>query len=157
MSRDSLRAGLTISLVFGAVGVATTVSFATLVFGENTEEFLNVGIAHFLLGGAVAGIILAFASSIRGQFGGIQDVSAALAGAVATSVTVSMAGSGEEAIFANVLVALIAAAVLTGITFVVIGRFNLGNFVRFVPFPVMAGFLAATGWLLFKGGLEVAG
>ena len=100
MSRESLRAGLTISLVFGAVGVATTVSFATLVFGENTEEFLNVGIAHFLLGGAVAGIILAFASSIRGQFGGIQDVSAALAGAVATSVTVSMAGSGEEAIFA---------------------------------------------------------
>ena len=157
MSRDSLRAGLTISLVFGAVGVATTVSFATLVFGENTEEFLNAGIAHFLLGGAVAGIILAFVSSIRGQFGGIQDVSAALAGAVATSVTVSMAGSNGEAIFANVLVALIAAAVLTGITFVVIGRFNLGNFVRFVPFPVMAGFLAATGWLLFKGGLEVAG
>jgi len=157
VSRDSLRAGLTISLVFGAVGVATTVSFATLVFGENTEEFLNAGIAHFLLGGAVAGIILAFVSSIRGQFGGIQDVSAALAAAVATSVTVSMAGSNGEAIFANVLVALIAAAVLAGITFVVIGRFNLGNFVRFVPFPVMAGFLAATGWLLFKGGLEVAG
>jgi SulP family sulfate permease len=148
---------LAISLVFGAVGVATTVSFATLVFGENTEHYLNAGIAHFLLGGAIAGIILAVASSIRGQFGGIQDVSAALAGAVATSVAASLEGSSDAAVFTNVLFALVAAALLTAILFVIIGRFRLGNFVRFVPFPVVAGFLAATGWLLFKGGLEVAG
>lgn len=157
MNRNSIQLGLFIALVFGVVGVATTVSFATLVFGENTEEYLNVGIAHFLLGGAIAGIILTVASSIRGQFGGIQDVSAALAGAVATSVAASMEGSNGEAIFANVLFALIAVALVTAILFIVIGRFRLGNFVRFVPFPVMAGFLAATGWLLFKGGLEVAG
>lgn len=157
MRSDPTRTGLAISLVFGAVGVATTVSFATLVFAENTEHYLNAGIAHFLLGGAVAGIILALASSIRGQLGGIQDVSAALAGAVATSVALSMEGSSDEAVFANVLLALVAAALLTAISFVVIGRFRLGNFVRFIPFPVVAGFLAATGWLLFKGGIEVAG
>jgi SulP family sulfate permease len=148
---------LAISLVFGAVGIATTVSFATLVFAENTEHYLNAGIAHFLLGGAIAGIILAFASSIRGQFGGIQDVSAALAGAIATSVAASMEGSSDEAVFTNVLLALVAAALLAAVSFVIIGRFRLGNFVRFVPFPVVAGFLAATGWLLFKGGIEVAG
>jgi len=157
VNRETVQTGLIISLVFGAVGIATTVSFATLVFAENTEEFLNAGIAHFLLGGAVAGIILSLVSSIRGQFGGIQDVSAALAGAVATSVAVSMEGAHDEAIFANVLIALISAALLTAISFIVIGHFRLGNFVRFVPFPVMAGFLAATGWLLFKGGIEVAG
>lgn len=157
MSPDATRTGLAISLVFGAVGIATTVSFATLVFAENTEHYLNAGIAHFLLGGAIAGIILAFASSIRGQFGGIQDVSAALAGAVATSVAVSMEGSSDEAVFTNVVLALVAAALLTAISFVILGRFRLGNFVRFVPFPVVAGFLAATGWLLFKGGIEVAG
>ena len=157
MNRQTIRTGLLISLVFGAVGVATTVSFATLVFGENTEHYLNAGIAHFLLGGAVAGVLLSLLSSIRGQFGGVQDVSAALAGAVATSVAASMQGSSDEAIFANVLLALIAAALLTAISFVIIGQFRLGNFVRFVPFPVMAGFLAATGWLLFKGGVEVSG
>lgn len=152
---DAIRSGLVIALVFGAVGVATTVSFATLIFDENTPEFLNAGIAHFLLGGGVAGVTLGLLSSLRGQFGGIQDVSAAIAAVIATSVAASVAGSSNETIFANVLLALIAAAVLTSLFFIVMGRFRLGNFIRFIPFPVMAGFLAATGWLLFKGGLEV--
>jgi len=154
---SAFRAGLVIAIVSGAVGAATTVSFATLVFGENAPEFLNVGIAHFLLGGGVAGIVLGVVSSLRGQFSGIQDVSSAIAGAIATSVAISLAGSGDEAVFANALFALIAAGLLTSVFFIVMGRFKLGNFIRFVPFPVMAGFLAATGWLLLKGGLEAAG
>ncbi|MGH2578516.1 MAG: SulP family inorganic anion transporter, partial [Actinomycetota bacterium] len=35
--------------------------------------------------------------------------------------------------------------------------FRAGNLVRFVPYPVVGGFLAGTGWLLFKGGIFVAG
>ena len=45
---------------------------------------------------------------------------------------------------------------LTGITFLVLGTFRLGNLVRFVPYPVVGGFLAGTGWLLLKGGIGVA-
>ncbi len=30
------------------------------------------------------------------------------------------------------------------------------NLIRFVPYPVVGGFLAGTGWLLFKGGIYVA-
>ena len=45
---------------------------------------------------------------------------------------------------------------LTGVTFFVIGTFRLGNLVRFVPYPVVGGFLAGTGWLLAKGGIRVA-
>jgi sulfate permease, SulP family len=36
------------------------------------------------------------------------------------------------------------------------GRFRLGGLIRFVPYPVVGGFLAGTGWLLFKGGIYVA-
>ena len=46
--------------------------------------------------------------------------------------------------------------VLTGITFLVIGTFKRGNLIRFVPYPVVGGFLAGTGWLLLKGGVYVA-
>ena len=44
----------------------------------------------------------------------------------------------------------------TGVTFALLGVFRLGNLVRFVPYPVVGGFLAGTGWLLFKGGISVA-
>ena len=40
--------------------------------------------------------------------------------------------------------------VLCGILFLVIGRFRLGGLIRFVPYPVVGGFLAGTGWLLGK-------
>ena len=66
----------------------------------------------------------------RGQFGGIQDVSAALAGAIATSVAASMEGSSDEAVFTNVLLALVAAALLAAVSFVIIGRFRLGRIRR---------------------------
>ena len=46
--------------------------------------------------------------------------------------------------------------VLTGIAFLAIGTFKRGNLIRFVPYPVVGGFLAGTGWLLLKGGVYVA-
>lgn len=45
---------------------------------------------------------------------------------------------------------------LTGVAFYLLGRFRLGNLVRFIPYPVVGGFLAGTGWLLAKGGVRVA-
>jgi SulP family sulfate permease len=32
---------------------------------------------------------------------------------------------------------------------------RLVRWVRFIPYPVIAGFLAASGWLLMTGGIEV--
>jgi len=43
-----------------------------------------------------------------------------------------------------------------GVIFLVLGTFRLGNLVRFIPYPVVGGFLAGTGWLLFKGGIYIA-
>ncbi len=46
--------------------------------------------------------------------------------------------------------------VLCGVVFLVLGVLRLANLVRFVPYPVVGGFLAGTGWLLLKGGIYVA-
>jgi SulP family sulfate permease len=44
----------------------------------------------------------------------------------------------------------------TAVVFLLLGTFRIGNLARYVPYPVVGGFLAGTGWLLFKGGLFVA-
>ena len=59
-------------------------------------------------------------------------------------------------IFLTVVAATLVVTVLCGVVFLVIGRFRLGGLIRFVPYPVVGGFLAGTGWLLFKGGINVA-
>jgi SulP family sulfate permease len=54
----------------------------------------------------------------------------------------------------SVLPTLVAAlgvtSLATGALLIAAGRFRLGKMMRFLPFPVVAGFLAGTGWLLVQ-------
>ncbi|MGZ5214591.1 MAG: SulP family inorganic anion transporter, partial [Actinomycetota bacterium] len=54
------------------------------------------------------------------------------------------------------IAATLVVTILCGVVFLALGTFRLGNLVRFVPYPVVGGFLAGTGWLLLKGGIYVA-
>ena len=46
--------------------------------------------------------------------------------------------------------------VLSGVLFLWLGSRRRADLIRFVPYPVVGGFLAGTGWLLCKGGVSVA-
>ncbi len=39
--------------------------------------------------------------------------------------------------------------------FYLLGRFELGDLVRYMPYPVIAGFLAGTGWAIVQGGIAL--
>jgi sulfate permease, SulP family len=54
------------------------------------------------------------------------------------------------------LAGLGSAALLTGLALFLLGWRRLGKMVRFVPYPVVAGFLAATGWLIMSGAIRMA-
>jgi SulP family sulfate permease len=47
------------------------------------------------------------------------------------------------------------ASLATGICFLVLGLFGLGKLVRIIPYPVIGGFLAGTGWLIVEGSMGV--
>ncbi|MGH2635877.1 MAG: SulP family inorganic anion transporter, partial [Actinomycetota bacterium] len=58
--------------------------------------------------------------------------------------------------FLTVIAATLVVTIVCGLVFLALGTFRLGNLIRFVPYPVVGGFLAGTGWLLLKGGIYVA-
>src|SRR5690606_14323838 len=58
-------------------------------------------------------------------------------------------------IFYTVVATMALASLLTGLLFLLLGTFRLGNLIRYIPYPVIGGFLAGTGWLLFQGGMGV--
>jgi SulP family sulfate permease len=62
--------------------------------------------------------------------------------------------TGQEK-FLTVVAGISLTSLLTGIFFWMVGRFQLANFVRFIPYPVIGGFLAGTGWLLVWGSFGV--
>ena len=140
----------------GAVEVVLAVCFAALVFGGYLEDFLADGIGLYLVACSLTLGILAWRGGNRGVLGSVQDAAAAVLAVIAVETALDAFGSLYRA-FLTVVAATLIVTLLTGVTFLLLGRFRLGNLVRYVPYPVVGGFLAGTGWLLFKGGIGVAG
>ena len=97
---------------------------------------------------------LRLAGGSPGRVGGLQGAGAALLTILAASAVVRAYGSSNGA--SSAVAATMVVTVLCGVVFLVLGWRRLGNVIRFVPYPVVGGFLAGTGWLLFKGGIYVA-
>lgn len=146
---------LTAGAVIGAVEVVLACSFAALVFGSYLVNNLADGIGLYLFAAALTLAVIAWRAGPRGVVGSVQDAAAAVLAVLAGTTALATFGGSQRA-FLSVVAATLVVTVLTGVTFLLLGVFKLGNLFRFVPYPVVAGFLAGTGWLLAKGGVGVA-
>jgi SulP family sulfate permease len=132
------------------------ISFAALVFGGGyLADFIADGISLYLGAAALTLAILAWRSGSRGVVGGLQPAAAAVLAIVAATIAVTAFGSIERA-FLTVVAATLVVTILCGVAFLVLGVTRSGNLLRFLPVPVVGGFLAGTGWLLLKSGIYVS-
>lgn len=148
-------ATVTGGLVIGVVEVVLAVSFAALVYGGYIAYYLPDGIGLFLVAASITLAILAWRGGRRGVVGTVQDAATAVLALVAANASLDTFGGTYQA-FLTVVAATVVLTFLTGVTFLLLGTFRLGNLARFIPYPVVGGFLAGTGWLLIKGGLRVS-
>jgi len=143
-------------VICGVIVIIVEISFAALIFSGDLSPFVSRGIGFTLFGTLVIGLAVTATSSIPGAVAISQDVTAALLGVGAAAMAASMPSdaNGEEVFFS--VAALIAlSSFLTGLFFFAIGWFRIGNLIRFIPYPVVGGFLAGIGWLLLKGGIGI--
>jgi sulfate permease, SulP family len=155
-------------LIIGAVESMLAIAFATLVFGGLLAARLPDGIGLYLGAAALILGFLAWRAGSRGVVGSVQDAPAAVLALVASVAAKKAADLAYNArisglknyerpdIFLTVIAATIVVTLLCGVVFLVIGRYRLGGLIRFVPYPVVGGFLAGTGWLLFKSGINAS-
>ena len=140
----------------GVVSVVVTTSLAALIFAGPLEVFLPIGLAAGLTGGVV--VNLAIGATARS--GALVALPAATAAVVLSIVMAGLSATlGEvppEVMAASAALALAAATFVTGLLFLVAGMFRLGEAARYVPYPVVAGFLGGVGVLTVRGALELA-
>ncbi|MDX1418178.1 MAG: SulP family inorganic anion transporter [Candidatus Promineifilaceae bacterium] len=154
-NQKSLMTALSAGLVIGILVIFVVISFAALIFTGELAIFLSDGIGILLLGAFIIGITVAMFSTVPSAIALPQDAPAVIMAVVAAAIAAAMNGAAPEKTFATVLAAMMVSGVLTGICFWFLGRFNLGQLVRFIPYPVIGGFLAGTGWLLIVGAIGV--
>jgi SulP family sulfate permease len=143
-------------LVLGALEVVLAISLAAPIFGGRLSAHLEAGIGLALLSAVVVTVVVAFRSSLPGAMGSVQDSTAAVLALTAAGIAAEVPATGEER-FLAVVVAIGLTTVATGVFLYALGLLRLGNLIRFMPYPVVGGFLAGTGWLLAKGAIGVLG
>jgi len=154
-------------VITGAVETVLAVAFAAFVFGGLLSQSLPDGIGLYLAAAALTLAMLAWRAGRRGVVGSVQDAAAAVL-ALAAATTAARATQLQQVasisglkdyeapdVFLTVIAATLVVTVLCGVVFLALGRRRLGNLIRFVPYPVVGGFLAGTGWLLLTGGIYV--
>ena len=143
--------------ISAVVQIAYCISFAALIFTGDLAGGFALGLAGLIMGTVVTCVVIALTSTFSPVIGGPDSPAVAVMSVLAASIATALAAKGASTpqIIINVLVALSVSTLLTGILLYGVGALKLGQWLRFVPYPVIGGFLAASGLLLITGGMEV--
>jgi len=152
LGRDALA-----GIISAVVQIAYCISFAALIFTGDIAGGFSLGLAGLIMGTVVTCVVIALTSTFSPVIGGPDSPAVAVMSVLAASISTALAakGASNAQIIINILVALSVSTFLTGVLFYGIGALKLGQWLRFIPYPVIGGFLAASGWLLITGGVEV--
>jgi len=153
-SRSDLLTNLLAAVSIGVLQIGVSVSLAAFIFSGQLADGAGRAAASFVLGTALASLVVGGTSKMSVVISGSQGTSAILVAAVATSLIASPDMAEGQAV-PTVVMLIVISALLTGAAFTLIGHYGLTSFVRFLPFPVVSGFIVGTGWLLFRGGVAV--
>jgi SulP family sulfate permease len=154
-----LRTALNDVLGGGAASVLTVtfgLSYALLIFAGPLAPYLSYGVATTFISSAVLATVIALGSSLPFAIAGPESSTAAVTAILASSLVERMAVADATApLLAPVLITLGLSTIITGIVLCGFGVTRMGRAIRYVPYPVVGGFLGATGCLLVFGAIRV--
>ena len=131
-------------------------SYALLIFAGPLAPYLSYGVAATFISSAVIATVIALGSSLPFAIAGPESSTAAMTGILASSLVERMTAADPSApLLAPVLITLGLATIATGIVLCGFGMTRMGRAIRYVPYPVVGGFLGATGCLILLGAIRV--
>jgi sulfate permease, SulP family len=138
----------------GLLTVITVTSFGAVVFLGDFAPALPFGIGLMLFSAMVVSLIGTSFSSYAAIVTTVSEPSIPVLSLVARQIVGAMPNAAFEDKLFTLATTIILNTVVVGIIFLLLGQFKLGGFVRFIPYPVVGGFLAGTGALLVQGALH---
>jgi SulP family sulfate permease len=131
-------------------------SYSVLIFAGPLAPYLSYGVAVTFISSAILAAVIALGSSLPFAIGGPESSTAAVTAILASSLVERMALADPTApLLAPVLITLGLASMITGLVLCGFGITRMGRAIRYVPYPVVGGFLGATGCLVLLGAVRV--
>lgn len=136
-------------LIIGIISAISSIAYAALIFHDDLSQYLAIGAGACLLGSLVLTLALGAFSSSKRAIGQAQDVFAAIAAVVCYDVASKVLEINTIDVLPSVIATLLIIAISSGLSMFLLGQLHLGKLIRYFPYPVIGGFLAGTGWLIF--------
>ena len=137
------------------LSVAYCLSYAALIFSGSLANWLSYGIAATFLSATIAAAVIALRSSFPFAIAGPDTSTSAVTATLAASTAARLAAEGNANLLPPTLIVIALATAGTGILLCVLGYAKAGRAIRFVPYPVIGGFLGATGWFMISGAVQL--
>jgi len=124
--------------LFGGITAGVVALPLALAFGEQTE----LGAVAGLYGAIALGIIAAILGGTKTQISG-PTAPMTVVSAVMITEAINVLGSVQAA-----MPVIIATFVLAGIIQALLGVFKLGKYIKYIPYPVVSGFMSGIGVII---------
>lgn len=130
------------------ISLVMSFSFAAMLVHSSHPALLPDMVKAFLFTATLSALVLAWQGSIKG----LIAIPLPSAAAMFADLFQRTQPSSEM-----IWVLLLAGSLMTALLMLLLGWLKLSKIVRYLPLPVLAGFLAGVGWLFIKGGLALVG
>jgi len=150
-----LLLGVIAGTITGLIGVIRAISYSTLIFSGILASYLGVGVGLTFFSTGIISFVTALVSSFPAMIATPLAAPTAITAALTHEIATDLQGASSAEILITVLAAIALSSLSTGLFLLILGRFKLGNKIRFIPYPVIGGFMAGTGWLLVLGSIQI--
>ena len=152
MNVKTITSQLSTGVIVGLSAMVYAISHGALLFSGSLSNFVSIGMTASLITAVICAIGSCFFKEKTFIMGTDTSTVSVMVGSLLVAESLSMS---QDMAQANLLLILFALSFVSSLLFYLFARLNLANYVRFVPFSVMAGFLASTGWLMCSGALMI--
>jgi SulP family sulfate permease len=155
-NRDTLVA-LAAGVANGIILLLLNISMAGLVYPEALGALQARGVGLIIGGAALLALVTALKSALPFAIAAPQAATVVIAGSIVAGVIVAApAGTSAQTLFVTALAAVIVSSLVGGLVLYALGASGLGKLARFLPYPVVGGFIAGVGWLFICGAVELS-
>jgi SulP family sulfate permease len=166
-TRDAVYAGATASLQMSSavflgllLNILDALSYGYILFPLGSPIFSQTGpdgISIFFVSCIVSQLCYSLGLSIfRGGVGSEMIEVVPFFHRMAYSIMERMEGASADSVIATTIVAYCLSSIITGMIFLALGTFKLGNLVSFFPQHILIGCIGGVGFFLVMTGIEVS-
>ena len=144
------------SAVIWLIMISLLPSFSGLIFRDRLAGYFAAGLSIMLVSQLVIVLITSLFSSDHSTVAVPQSPPVVVQGIIAGGVIAAApADMSPDTLFAVVFWIIALSAFLTGGFLLLLGIGRAGDLIRYIPYPIVGGFMAGLGWLMLNAGFIV--